>query len=120
MERRVGANMDYESMLLLFRICIYLIAFVVFIIIVKFGLKKRLDYGRVAIAGFIIGMLFAIILVVVGYITYNPDNPNYAFELYMDRWPALAGGAIGEGIITLVAFVVLYAIAKPVYNKLRR
>jgi len=116
----VGANMDYESMLMLFRASLYLSAFVVFIVVVKFVLKKHLDYSRVAIAGLIIGIVVFSLFFIITWITYNPDNPNYTLELYMDAPGVAAGSIMAEGVITMVAFIVLSAITKSVYNKLRK
>jgi len=38
----------------------------------------------------------------------------------MDAPGVAAGSIMAEGVITMVAFIVLYAITKPVYNKLRK
>lgn len=100
--------MDNETLMwLLIRFSVYIIAFLLLVGIVKFGMKRHLNYGRVVLVGFIVGFMFFIVWVATAHIFY-PDSE--AVQLYLNRPEFLFDSAISEGIIALAFFIVLYAI----------
>jgi len=83
---------------------LYIIAFFFFILIYKFGLKKRLNYTKVAIAGFILGLSLDMIII-----------------LYYQIFNAFVMGSIfADAIICAVLFLILYLFSKLIYDWIRR
>ena len=92
-------------------IVIHLVAFLVFVAFVKFGLKKQLSYGIIAVVGFIVGFLIQI----VTYVINASENLEFLVVLV-----GLLFAGIQVGIFGSVAFIVLYAISKSLYRKMRK
>lgn len=105
--------MEYEFLQLIFRLVLYFVIFLIFVAVVKFRMKRKLDYGKVAIAGFISGVLVSIILIIIGSSFTTGYQPNHI--------PAfIIGNSIGEGIIELIAFIMLYTIGKFLYKRMKK
>ena len=103
--------MDYNALVVLFDILIYPIAFIVFVIIIKVGLKKRCGGGKTLIAGFVIFFFLSLftLLIVDGAVNPPLDISWKYIEL-----------PIGAGMIGLMAFAVLYIIGKPIYDRIKK
>lgn len=108
--------MDYYTLRTLFQITIYLISFLVFVAIVKFKLKKQLNEGKILLAGFLVGIFLSIVFFSIGYILYDPTNPSPVYDLYMKYPFSFVGSAVGEGIVSAIAFLILYEIGKPIHR----
>jgi len=101
-----------ENLLTIIRLVIYLIAFLLFIVIFKFGLKKQLNYIRVAIAGIIAGIIIAMIMLVI-----TQGGNDILRETGLS---GMMGSAIGEAIICAIAFLILYLFSKSIYDWIRK
>jgi len=101
-----------ENLLTIIRLVIYLIAFLLFVVIFKFGLKKQLNYIRVAIAGIIAGIIIALIMLVI---TQGGNDALRAFGL-----SGMMGAVTAEAIICAIAFLILYLFSKSIYDWIKR
>ncbi len=103
--------MDYETLIALLDILIYPIVFIVFVISIKVGLKKRLGGGKTLVAGFVIFFFLSLftLIIVDGII-----NPPFDISWTYIEFP------LGGGMIGLMAFAVLYIIGKPIYDRIKK
>ena len=107
--------MELDTMGLIFRFIVSLVAFLFFIGVVKFWLKKRLNGERVWLAGFIIGFIFAFMLFAIGNLYYSDSS---IFQLIkMSGVGGLFGFVVVEGIVFSLAFVLYYFFGKQLYKE---
>lgn len=92
--------------MVLLDILIYPITFIVFVIIIKVGLKKRCG-GKTLIAGFLIFFFLSLFTITITDGIINP--PLDISWRYIEF-------SLGGGIIGLMAFAILYMIGKPIYE----
>jgi len=103
--------MDYETLIALLDILIYPIAFFVFVISIKVGLKKRLGGGKTLVAGFVIFFFLSLFtLIIVDGIIRPPLHISWAYIEF----------PLGAGMVGLVAFAILYMIGKPIYDGIKK
>ena len=102
-----------------FEIISFIITFGIFVIIIKFKMEKKLNYVKVAIAGFISGIIILLVffLLQITVISFsNIFNINLKIDpFYTSNIYYIIGAFPIMGIYGVIVFIFLYYISRPIY-----